>query len=498
MKRFLKESILLSVMSIPALGASPEGAEPIPRRTQISGPTIDIRIDCGARGDGISNDTDAFRKAAALIQKAKSAKLVLPTGIYIVGTQYHEHGQYPYYKNKPIFELSGVDGVIIEGSPGTIIRLADGLRFGSFDKDTGERFDPVMAEAFKNGLFVDKRYAAYPGNVLAISNSKNVTLCDFELDGNSRKLVLGGTYGDTGRQLPASGLALQGNSNVWIENIVAHHHGTDGIMIGYPLMKATDAPAPHVLINITSEYNARQGLSWVGGKGLTVTNSKFNHTGRATFMSAPGAGVDIEAEESVCRDGMFTDCEFVNNAGCGIVADSGDGGYTTFKKCTIWGTTTWAMWNKKPGMRFEECNFYGSVVHAYGCKDTPALATHYSRCHFEDKEHPKHGVYRANMVVTHDGNADNVLFDNCDIVANKVKGVWLKGDAILRNCRITHKDTQLNDLDFQSLFRECQIENTRFSEEFPIGFTKRYLIIAEQVKRTNVVVQGPVVKWKDL
>jgi hypothetical protein len=77
------------------------------------------------------------------------------------------------------------------------------------------------------------------------------------------------------------------------------------LICAYPLMKATEAPAPHVLINITSEYNARQGLSWVGGKGLTVTNSKFNHTGRATFMSAPGAGVDIEAEESVCRDGMF-------------------------------------------------------------------------------------------------------------------------------------------------------------------------------------------------
>jgi hypothetical protein len=498
MVRFqIAAAVVSAVMIGSAFGGTPDEAEMMLRGAAVSGPTLDIKKDCGAKGDGVSNDTEAFRSAAERFQKAGGGKLVLPGGVYIVGDQYHEQGQYPYYKHKSVFQLASVDGVIIEGRPGAVIRMRTGMRFGSFDKDTGEPYDPKGAGAFKNGLFVDQRYAVFPGDLISISDSRNVVLRDIELDGNSAQLVLGGMYGDTGRQLPASGLRLDGNSNVLVENIFTHHHGLDGLSIGYVRMKESDQPAPHALRNVTSEFNARQGLSWVGGRGLRAIDCKFNHTGRGAFGSAPGAGLDIEAEDSVCRDGTFIRCEFLNNAGCGVVAGSGDGGYTTFKDCTLWGTTAWALWNTKPGMKFESCKLYGSIVHAYASSNSPGLATQYTHCHFEDKEHPQYGVYRQGTVVTHDGNAANVRFEHCEIVANEVKGVWLVGGAILRDCRITHRNTHVADHDFQSLFRGGDIEDTCFLDEFPEHFTNQYYIVAEGVTvGTNVLVQGPCVRWK--
>src|SRR5690606_21379057 len=137
-------------------------------------------------------------------------------------------------------------------------------------------------------------------------------------------------------------------------------------------------------------------------------------------------GLDIEAEGAVVRDGYFEDCEFVDNQGAGMVSDSGDGGYTTFKRCTFWGTTNWSAWAKKPGLKFEDSNFYGSVVNAVGSTDAN-LATQWLRCHFEDRPWTNGQVYRGNSVsylLELNGNLKNVLLKDCHFVANTCKGVW--------------------------------------------------------------------------
>jgi len=58
-------------------------------------------------------------------------------------------------------------------------------------------------------------------------------------------------------------------------------------------------------------------------------NSTFNHTGTTTSGIAggnPAAGLDIEPEADgisllLCVDGTFTNFEFINNKGCGLVND---------------------------------------------------------------------------------------------------------------------------------------------------------------------------------
>jgi hypothetical protein len=459
-------------------------------RIKPKGPVVNVR-ECGARGDGVANDSAAFREAARRITQGGGGTLVIPRGVYVVGEQVHEPGAYPYYKPQPIFALQGLDGVAVEGNDATL-RAAPGLRFGSFDKDTGAPY------VHTNGYFVDYRYAAsaYWG-MLGFRDCTNVAIRNLELDGNSTNLVLGGSYGDTGRQLAAYGLYLYGNRDVLVENVRTHHHGLDGIIVGYQGLGTNDPPTPHLLRRVVSEYNARQGLSWVGGRGLTVVDSKFNHTGRGGFCSAPGAGLDIEAEESVCRDGLFVNCEFANNVGCGVVADSGDGGYTRFIDCTMWGTTAWSVWVGKPGVSFEDCRIYGSAVHGYGATNA-ALATRYVRCRFEDKEYGTNGVYRSGGGLVESCGGDNILFDGCAFMANRTRSFWIDGTEtreILRNCVVKHRAVR-SSRDFQALIRGAVLENVRFEEDFLAGHSNRYFIAAGNVSvGDNVSVAGPYCKW---
>jgi hypothetical protein len=285
-----------------------------------------------------------------------------------------------------------------------------------------------------------------------------------------------------------------------VENVNVHHLATDGIIISNQGLTENSPLAPHVMVNIRSEFNGRQGLSWVGGNSLLAVKCAFNHTGRAGLSSSPAAGLDIEAEVSICRNGLFRDCEFIDNNGLGMVADSGDGGYTRFENCTFWGTKNWTIWPRKPGLSFNNCRFYGSIVHAWGSKDRPDLATRFIHCQFEDRENTDGVVFRGTTLITIDGADDGIVFDDCDMVANHVRAFWLtpRSDAsyTLRNCRVTHKYAALVDQDFQSLFRRGVImENVNFMESLPSLTNKTFIIVADNVKGSAVVVEGPRVRW---
>jgi len=470
------------------------------RASDTAGPVINVQ-DYGARGDGVSNDTLAFHAASQALQEAGGGTLVIPRGTYIVGLQTHgltpdhpnpgyRNTAVPYWKQHPIIELRNVDGVVIEGN-GATLRVADGLHYGGYDSVTGE----PITETPEPNVF-NPQLAAAIGSLITINQSSHIIIRDLELDGNVDKQDIGGIWSSHGRQLPASGIQLYNNRFVRIENIHTHHHALDGIIIGWTNLTVDDPPTPHVLVNIDSEYNCRQGLSWVGGRGLTAINCKFNHTGRAVFGSPPGAGIDIEPEVSVCRDGRFVNCQFINNNGCAIVADSGDGGYTEFINCTIWGTTMWSVWASKPGLKFEDCTIHGSIVHGVG-SDDPDLATQYRRCHFEDVDYQDKGCYRSTALVIHSG--DNVLFEDCAIIANKTKACYVDypNHEIFRRCRITHRWTDAPDHTFQSIFRGSHLEEVSFFESFdPASADKRFSIIADGVTiGAGNHVAGPQTKW---
>ncbi len=390
--------------------------------------------------------------------------------------------------------MKNLDGLIIEGQ-GATVRLALGLRFGAFDKLSGKPFHA------KPGGFTDRAYAARAGSMLRIHRCRNVLVRNLQLDGNSGALVLGGYFGDVGRQLHAYGIELYHNTEVGVENVHSHHHALDGIIIGWTGLRENDPPTPHTLINLVSEYNGRQGLSWVGGRGIRAYRCKFNHTARGALARPPGAGLDIEAEESVCRDGYFEDCEFADNGGCGMVADSGDGGYTKFVRCTFWGTTAWSAWNRKPGLEYEDCMFHGSIVHAFGSPDA-RLATRWTRCTFDDKPWTDGKRPYGGFLAEINGDMENVRFDGCTFTAGACKSLWCSGKGVrFSDCTITHKASLVRNGDFQCLIRGGELVGCRFQELFPSEVKASWYVAAEGtriVEGKPTTVDGPRVRWGHL
>lgn len=368
----------------------------------------------GAKGDGVTNDTDAFARMATAVSARGGGAIALRKVTYIVGRQISGQAERTGYafEPAPILEFVGLFGALIIRGKGAKLKAADGLKYGTFDAATGRRTTNQMPYLRHGELATP-----YRAMILVKNCAGPIEISDLELDGNVRDLQIGGQYGDTGWQIPAIGIFLQENSgSERISRVYSHHHAQDGIQID-GLDRARGSLSSH-LENVRCEYNGRQGVSLVGGRRYFFSNCKFNHTGKANVASAPGAGVDIEAEAGKkIRDVSFFGCEFANNLGAGLVADSGDSEGASFAACTFIGTTNWSAWPNKPRFRFSDCTFVGALVHAFGDKNAER-ATQFRRCTFRDDPalSPTRVVYGGENpdrpIADLPGN-ENVLFRQC-------------------------------------------------------------------------------------
>jgi len=450
--------------------------------------------DHGALCDGVSNDTAAFVAASEQINQAGGGTLWLPPGgvTCVVGAQTFEAGS--GYTTSPIINIHDCpDPVTIYGN-GARLRAADGLRFGSFDPNTGEPYMPPSLP------FTTFPYGTSAYVMVHLQRNASVSVNHMKLDGNIDGLIVGGQYGDIGIQLPAFGVIAYSNKNLTIKKIHAHHHGTDGVMVGFPGLTEQSEPTPTLLEDVVSEYNARQGFSWVGGIGLTVRRSKFMNSGRARFSSPPGAGVDIEAEESVIRDGLFEDCEIANNTGVGLVADSGDSARITVRDTSIWGNSAWSIWPLKPYMRFERCDIHGAAVNLYGSTADPASAAKFVDCSFDDLDHPTFGeTYEDMLINLGAGISQNVEFENCSFTATQGKSLYIVGGTLEDPITLSNGTTISHQFvpapgDFVAVLNGVKLDDVHFTEAVPettSGYVATQLVWVE----SNVVVDGPRINF---
>jgi hypothetical protein len=362
----------------------------------------------GARGDGITNDTAAFARLAAAVNAAGGGTVSLRKTTYIVGQQapsLKENGYYSFAP-APILEFLDCSRAVTLIGNGARLRCAPGLRYGTFDRRSGR--------ATRNKLpFTGSQVATPYSYMIKVQNcSGGVEISDLELDGNLPALSLGGEYGDTGRQIAAVGLALFNNrGREIIRNVHTHHHALDGLLIdGVNAATGVDRR----IIDVRSEYNGRQGCSIVGGQGYVFEGCQFNHTGKSTIASSPGAGVDVEAEGGKrVRKLSFVDCEFVNNSGCGLVADTGDSADARFENCRFVGTSNWAAWPRKPRFRFFNCSFVGAICNTFGSPDA-SEAAQFHDCEFRDDPRlSPTGIVYARRTIADLSSHANVLFSRC-------------------------------------------------------------------------------------
>ncbi len=385
--------------------------------------------DFGARGDGATNDSDAFAALSARINAMGGGTISLGAGkTYVVGRQ--RPGADRPFAPRPLLDFNATTRPLTILGNGARLRTAAGLRFGAFDPRTAQ---PVRRGAVN--YRESDRASPYTGMIVIRGARAPVTIRDIELDGNAASLRIGGPWGGAGWQVPGSGLLLYDNlAEEVVENVHSHGHPLDGALIdGEPRRIARSR-----FSRLVCRSNGRQGVSIVGGRGYDFTDCEFARSGRSVIASNPSAGVDIEAEGGkTVRDLSFTRCRFVDNKGVGLVAESGDSAGARFSDCTFVGTAAWAAWPRKPGFVFERCTFAGAVTNAFASGD-PSLAAKFLGCRFTDDPSlsPAGKLYfsRTDGPIVELGTSDNVLFAACRFeLAHQGVLPW-SWKAIYRDC----------------------------------------------------------------
>jgi len=332
----------------------------------------------GAKGDGVTNDTDAFAALSVRVNQLGGGIINLRPVVYIVGKQTRSRkadSQFAFAPAQILSFLGCTKPVVIRGN-GATLRSVAGLRYGIFARGSGEPMENPQPRVNRGQMA-----SPYHAMVRAEGCKALVEVSDLELDGNSAKHLIGGRSSRRdGWQIPATGIQLVNNSGQQrLSRIRSHHHPLDGLTI----YRQTELSSPATFADVICDSNGRQGCSITGGRNFAFERCRFLHNGKGVLQSRPGAGVDIEAGRHAIRDVSFSRCEFSDNAGPGMVADSGDSEKLTFDRCAFIGTTSRAAWPNKPGMRFSNCLFAGSIVRVYGDAD-PARAAQFHDCRFTD------------------------------------------------------------------------------------------------------------------
>lgn len=413
----------------------------------ITAPTVSPELFASAKPSGVvgdgTDDGPAFAAMSDFLNAAGRGVISLSEGaVYYVGGQTLHNpgvgldgvtaGIYRFFPNTPyIIDVNGCTGPVEIHYNGATIRCLAGAKYGNFNVD---------GTAWDNGPTYAGDGAASPYiAMLAIRDCTGPIkgIGYLELDGNIKNCTIGGPWAadGSGRQLPMTGLILQGNTgSLDLDPIFSHHHGLDGAIGDGPGL--LDTKEQVTIRGIHCANNGRQGFSLVGGNGWRFVKPKFNQTGKdlgTMPYSAPGAGIDFESEGGKWVINItMDDPETIDNIGVGYIADMA--GQTQNIICNggrLIGTTSWAVWPNRPYMRFNYTLIAGALTLAHPDTD-PEKATQFFRCDITDDVtlSPTAALYGGGTGYIHfdtGGGVQNILFDECTWTKAKSGGDSVNG-----------------------------------------------------------------------
>lgn len=381
--------------------------------------------DFGAKGNGRTNDQDAFVKASAFFNQRKgNGKLIIPKGTYLVGRQkFTANAKNGHnYVGEYALDLRDCNNMMIEGQA-AILKNNDSLRIGAFSPETGKPFKHSMKDINVKIEYLD--YATSPGNIIFTSGCSNIKISGLTIDGNISNFIFGGNWG-IGRnpfELIHYGIYIVDSHDISITNCSIKNFACDGIYIANigQQLKTFKINIDNCKVN----YCGRNALSWIGGENIRVSNSVFSNSGQGTVHESPAAGISIEVENSsFCRQGYFYNCIMENNIGSAIT--SGSKGLATnvlFKKCIAASPVYYSLFADASAHSFEDCKFYGTALvwfQALSEKD----AVKFKRCQFEENYKGKK-MYDGSYLLGIEATA--VQIDSCIFKTYTMSGYYLNG-----------------------------------------------------------------------
>lgn len=322
-------------------------------------PTIVTPEMFGAVGDGKTNDTAAFSRMTAFVNRRGGGTVRLRATTYIIGRQAEDRSKGYAFGPTGVMDFIGCTGPLTVQGNGATIRCAPGLRFGTFDLRTGQ---PTRHKLPYYGT--GELASPYFAMIKIEKCSGPVKISDLRLDGNASQLRIGGPWGDAGWQIGSTGVILRNNrAPILVANVTSFNHAHDGGTGDGPGVPGRDE---QVTIRDCRFFgNGRNGWSLVGGIGWTFERCRFDFNGRGPGASTPKAGIDFEAEggKSVAQI-KLVDCSATNNAGVACLhPGSGRTSDVSWTGGRLVGTTTYAYrGGGNKGIRFSGTSIFGALT----------------------------------------------------------------------------------------------------------------------------------------
>lgn len=233
----------------------------------------------GAKGDGVSNDTQAINNALDYAYQNNYGMVFIPNGTYMVdGTDSSASGNY----------LSTSGG----------IELKSGINIFMEEK--------AILKIITNS---QTKYVLFRGYGV-----ENITIFGGNLIGD--RDTHSSTTGEWGY-----GISLLGSNNITIDNVDVSNFWGDGLNLQV-LSTAGSDPCKNITIrNVNSHNNRRQAMSIESGLNIFIENSSFSSTNGTN----PQCGVDIEPwDKNNIVDGVtFNNCVFKDNINAGLLVMGG-------------------------------------------------------------------------------------------------------------------------------------------------------------------------------
>lgn len=310
-------------------------------------------------------NTVALQALSAAVNANNGGHVVFSAGLFEIGHQVlagNETSGASWIFSELLHIHDCTNQLVIEFNQ-TVLKFKDGMRHGAFDPITG---DPV-ADGGTN-----PKYQAGYGRAIELRNNENVRIIGSgRVDGNDANAIVGGTYGDAGRQCVSYAFYAIGNKIFTGDvSLVLHNMPLDGFYNAS--LNQTDSM--HDLSGIVSLRNGRQAFSLTGGWNQTYSNCYFGKTGMGSFPSSvPAANLDTEAEITLqIKNINFNFCVFSDAVGASVVTEFPSVQGVKFNHCTIENSVNVAIYCKSE-MIFNDCNIGGKVEPFYSTfKDSPA------------------------------------------------------------------------------------------------------------------------------
>ena len=304
MPKAFRLASLLSILAIIVGGAIGEEVPHVDRAAAGRGqPCVDVR-DYGARGDGMTDDTDAIQMAvldAPLKPLPLRGRVCVPPGVYMIKAAAPEREE-----NCP----NPADG---RAEKPCGVALLSGTHF-YMDPGATLRAYPTAQPHYR---------------VLRVWQQDDVTIIGGTLLGErDEHIILACSPGTRScpndAKCPKSGMCplgewgagidVRNSRNIRIEHVTAVNSWGDGFVIsGLALPDLPDNENVSVTRSVANR-NRRNGLALISCKGCRVVDSTFSDTGG----TPPGAGIDLEAHGKepaayVVQDSLITRCTSMNN-----------------------------------------------------------------------------------------------------------------------------------------------------------------------------------------